>query len=142
VAVRTRAHVSTFSDGDLVLNTRGLEPPELATVQVAFTPVGLVLSGTITTKEPGSALGSFFRAVHELSLAERVQELCVDVRALTSVNSSALRLFIDWAIWVSQPPGASYKLRFIRSPHVTWQRISFPPLAQLAAKHLILEDGA
>jgi hypothetical protein len=125
-----------------VLNTRGLEPPELATVRVAFTPAGLVLSGTITTKEPGSVLARFFRAVHELSLAERIQELCIDVRALTFVNSSAIRLFIDWAIWVSQPPGASYKLRFIRSPHVTWQRISFPPLAQLAQKHLILEDGA
>jgi hypothetical protein len=125
-----------------VLNTKGLEPPELAGVRVAFTPAGLVLSGTITTKEPGSVLSRFFRAVHELSIAERIQELCIDVRALTLVNSSALRLFIDWAIWVSQPPGASYKLRFIRSPHVTWQRLSFPPLAQLAAKHLILEDGA
>jgi len=125
-----------------VLNTKGLQPPEFAGMCVAFTPGGLVLSGTITTKEPGSALSRFFRAVHELSIAERIQELCVDVRALTSVNSTALRLFIDWAIWVSQPPGASYKLRFIRSPHVTWQRLSFPPLAQLAAKHLILEDGA
>ncbi len=125
-----------------MLNTRGLEPPELASVRIVFTPAGLVLSGTITTKEPGSALSLFFRAVHELSIAERIQELCIDVRALTLVNSSALRLFIDWAIWVSQPPGASYKLRFIPSPHVTWQRLSFPPLAQLAAKHLILEDGA
>lgn len=124
-----------------MLNTKGLELPELPTVRVAFTPAGLVLAGTITTKEPGSVLGRFFRAVHELSLSERIQELCIDVRALTFVNSSAIRLFIDWAIWVSQPPGATYKLRFIRSPHVTWQRISFPPLAQLAAKHLILEDA-
>ena len=125
-----------------MLNTKGLEPPELETVKVVFTPAGLVLAGTITTKEPGSVLGRFFRKVHELSLSERIQELCIDVRALTFVNSSAIRLFIDWTIWVSQPPGASYRLRFIRSPHVTWQRISFPPLAQLAAKHLVIEDGA
>jgi hypothetical protein len=127
--------------GNFVLNTQGLEPPELANVRVAFTPVGLVLSGSITTQSPDKLLGRFFRAVHERSLAERIEELCIDVRALTFVNSSAIRLFIDWAIWVSQTRGPSYRLRFIRSSQITWQRTSFPPLAQLAGKHLVIEDG-
>jgi hypothetical protein len=127
---------------DSMLNTAVLKLPELDSVQVAFTPKGLAVSGTITTKEPDRQLGVFFRSVHDQMLAGKQPELAVDVRGLTFVNSSAIRLFIDWAIWVSQPPGASYKLRFIRSPHITWQRISFPPLAQLAAKHLVIEDGA
>jgi hypothetical protein len=125
-----------------MLKTAQLTLPNLASVSVSYTDTGLALSGTITSKEPDKQLGVFFRAVHEQMLAEKQPELAIDVRLLTFVNSSAIRLFIDWAIWVSQPPGPSYKLRFIRSPLITWQRISFPPLAQLAAKHLVIEDGA
>jgi hypothetical protein len=123
-----------------MLNTESLKLPQLGSVQARFTPAGLAITGTITTKEPDKQLGVFFRAVHEQALAQKLSELTVDVRGLTFVNSSAIRLFIDWAIWVSQP-GLSYKLRFVRSPSITWQRISFPPLAQLAAAHLVIEDG-
>lgn len=125
-----------------MLRPEALDVPNLASVQVAFKNGGLVLSGTITAKEPDKVLGGFFRAVHEQVLAEKMKELRVDVCGLTFVNSSAIRLFIDWAIWVSQQPGPTYTLRFVRSPHVTWQRISFPPLAQLAGGRLVLEDGA
>ena len=124
-----------------MLKTDRLKVPDLVGVKVAFTDRGLALSGTITAKEPDKVLGIFFRAVHEQVLAEKLKEISVDVRALTFVNSSAIRLFIDWAIWVSQQKGPTYLLRFIRSPQVTWQRISFPPLAQLAWGHLVLEDG-
>jgi hypothetical protein len=127
---------------DRLLKAEALTLPALASIEVKYTRQGLAVSGTITTKEPDKQLGIFFRAVHEQMLTEKQPELSIDVRGLTFVNSSAIRLFIDWAIWVSQPPGPTYKLRFIRSREITWQRISFPPLAQLAAKHLVIEDGA
>ena len=125
-----------------MLNTASLTLPKLSGVEVAFTSAGLALSGMIASKEPDRQLGAFFRAVHEQALVQKLGELAVDVRLLTFVNSSAIRLFIDWAIWVSQPPGATYRLRFVRSPLVNWQRISFPPLAQLAGKHMVIEDGS
>ena len=115
--------------------------PDLPSLQIVFGDNGLALKGTITSKQPDKVLGAFFRAVHERVLAAKAAEFKVDVRALTFVNSSAIRLFIDWAIWVSQTGGPSYKLCFVRSPSVTWQRISFPPLAQLAGGRLVLEDG-
>jgi len=124
-----------------VLKTK-LTLPEVANVKVELTGDGLALSGSITSKEPDRSLGTFFRAVHDAALSERVTNLRVDVRGLSFVNSSAIRLFIDWAIWVSKPGAAAYKLHFRRNPAVTWQRVSFPAIAQLATAHVVVEDVA
>lgn len=113
-----------------MLKVRAVALPEVANVKVAFTEGGLVLAGSITSKEPDRSLGAFFRAVHDAALADALRVLNVDVRGLTFVNSSAIRLFIDWAIWVSQPKRAAYKLCFVRNPTVTWQRVSFPAIGQ------------
>jgi hypothetical protein len=124
-----------------MLSPSALVPPNVTNVEVRVAPDGLALFGSITTKEPDRSLGAFFRKVHEAALAARLTELSVDVRGLSFVNSSAIRLFIDWAIWVSQPGHPTYKLRFLRNPSVTWQRVSFPAIAQLAAAHVVIEDG-
>jgi hypothetical protein len=123
-----------------MLNPASLPPPDVASVKIGVSSDGVTLSGSITTKEPDRSLGRFFRSVHEAALQSRLKELRVDVRGLSFVNSSAIRVFIDWAIWVSQP-NAGYRLRFVRNPNVTWQRVSFPAIAQLAAAHVVIEDG-
>ena len=124
-----------------MLNLTSLCPPDVANVEVRLSPEGIALFGSITTKEPDRSLGAFFRTVHTEALKSGLTELRVDVRGLSFVNSSAIRLFIDWAIWVSQPGRPSYRLRFVRNPNVTWQRVSFPAIAQLAAAHVVIEDG-
>jgi hypothetical protein len=125
-----------------MLNPASLSPPDVTSVNISVSTEGVTLSGSITTKEPDRSLGRFFRTVHDAALQSRLGELRVDVRGLSFVNSSAIRLFIDWAIWVSQPGGPRYRLRFVRNPNVTWQRVSFPAIAQLAAAHVVIEDGA
>lgn len=124
-----------------MLNPSSLQPPTVAGVEVRVVPEGVVLTGSITSKEPDRSLGTFFRRVHEAALKSGLKELAVDVRGLSFVNSSAIRLFIDWAIWVSQAANGSYRLRFVRNPSVTWQRVSFPAIVQLATQHVVLEDG-
>ena len=124
-----------------MLKVTAVTLPEVANVKVAFTPEGLLLAGSITAKEPDRSLGTFFRSVHDAALADALKALKVDVRGLTFVNSSAIRLFIDWAIWVSQPKRASYKLSFVRNPAITWQRVSFPAIAQLAPEHVTVLDA-
>jgi hypothetical protein len=125
-----------------MLKVAAVALPDVANVKVAFTSDGIALSGSITSKEPDRSLGTFFRAVHDAALADGVSALKVDVRGLTFVNSSAIRLFIDWAIWVSQPKRSAYKLCFVRNATITWQRVSFPAIAQLAAQHVTVVDGA
>ncbi|HEY3493230.1 MAG TPA: hypothetical protein VGK73_01035 [Polyangiaceae bacterium] len=101
----------------------------------------LGLSGTISTREPDKHLGIFFRELHEAALADALTEITVDVRALTFVNSSGIRLFIEWASRASGQAGRRYRLRFLRNPAVTWQRVSFSAIKNIAGEEIVIEDG-
>lgn len=111
-----------------------LQAPQIEGVGIKIERPGqLSLTGTITSLHPGTTLGPFLRAVHDAALADGVKQLSVNVTGLTFVNSSAIRLFIDWAIWLKAVPETSrYKLVFDTDRTITWQRTSFLALRSLA----------
>jgi hypothetical protein len=110
-----------------------VHPPTLSTLHTQIVPPAtLVLSGTITSKDPGVEVGPFLRAVHDAMLADKVSELRVDVSKLGFVNSSGIRLFVDWASWIKGSTVGRYKLLFAISRQVTWQKTSFAALKTLA----------
>jgi hypothetical protein len=110
------------------------EIPQLDNVQISVRGSDLVkLEGTIATKDPDEQLGPFFRRIHDLVAAEGPRTLNVDVSGLTFVNSSAIRLFVDWATWIKKEPNSRrYELRFLTDRSITWQRTSFTALQSLA----------
>ena len=115
--------------------------PKAETVQISLTaPNQVKLSGTITQKDPANDLAGFFKALHTAALADRLAEVRADVSGLTFVNSSAIRLFVDWATWVKNERGHRYTLRFITSRNVTWQKTSFMALKTLAEDILSIEQ--
>jgi len=104
----------------------------------------LVIQGMIATREPNQNIGIFFRAVHTDILAAHATAFTVDVSGLTFVNSSAIRLFIDWAMWLNQlPVDQRYKLTFVTSRHITWQVTNFSALRSLVGNVVFVEpkDG-
>lgn len=111
-----------------------LPVPEMENVEISVPGPDLVkLAGTIASKDPDEQLAPFFRRIHELVCAGGGKTLKVDVSGLTFVNSSAIRLFVDWATWIKkEPPGRSYELRFLTDRSITWQRTSFTALQSLA----------
>lgn len=114
-------------------------PPRLDTLRVQVNPPAtLIFSGTITSKDPSGDVGPFLRAVHEAALIDKITELRVDVSALSFVNSSAIRLFVDWTSWLKTDK--AYKLRFATNRHVTWQKTSFMALKSLADDVLSIEQ--
>ncbi len=116
-------------------------PPRLETLRVRIDgTAGVVLTGTITSKDPSADVGPFLKAVHEAVLADKLSELRVDVSGLSFVNSSAIRLFVDWASWIKASKTGSYKLRFATNRHVTWQKTSFMALKSLAEDVLSIEQ--
>jgi hypothetical protein len=60
------------------------------------------------------------------------------VRTLEFVNSSALRLFVNW---ISRAQSGGYKLTFVIDRSVTWQRLSFSSLRSLAPESVDLVDA-
>ena len=119
-----------------------LKPPAVPAVELRLGPgPRLTLSGTISTREPDKSLGLFFKEIHDAVLADVVTEFTIDVCALSFVNSSGIRLFIDWASRVAKQSGHRYRLRFVRNNAVTWQRVSFAVIRNIAGDEIIIEDG-
>ena len=118
-----------------------VQVPKAETVAIQVTGPNLVkLSGTITQKDPSHELAGFFKALHTASIADKLTEVRADVSGLTFVNSSAIRLFVDWATWVKNERGHRYTLRFVTSRTVTWQKTSFTALMSLMKEVLTIEQ--
>ena len=111
-----------------------VKPPTLETLAVHVEPSGrIALKGTITTENPSLDVGAFMLGLHNAALADKLTTVELDVSGLTFVNSSAIRLFIDWASWLrakGKPP--PYVLRIRSSSAITWQKTSFMALTSLA----------
>ena len=94
-------------------------------------PSTVKLKGTITKKEAAQHLEGFFKAIHRDAIASKAEQVNVDVSELTFVTSSAIRLFVNWAMWVKNERDHRYKLKFLTSRRVTWHKTSFPALSSL-----------
>ena len=118
-----------------------VEIPTLPTFELSVTtPSSLAMRGTIAIADPGLVLGGCIRSLHEAALADQLKELRVDVRQLTFVNSSAIRLFVDWSSWVGRAGDSGYLLRFCTDRRITWQRTSFAVLQSLGGKSIAVDS--
>jgi hypothetical protein len=108
--------------------------PAIDELIIELAPPGTVrLSGTLTMQDPAVRVGGFFRTVHAAAMEDKLPELTLDVRRLSFVNSSSIRLFVEWITWVRKEPETSrYRLKFLTSRQVTWQRTTVSTLVSLA----------
>ncbi len=80
-----------------------------------------------------SQLGRFLREVHSQAQRCVAEEVTVDVRELKFMNSSCLKSFVWWiSIVQEQADDRKYRIVFVSSPTVYWQRRSLNALAGLA----------
>lgn len=67
--------------------------------------------------------------LHERTVNDACRSMTVDVRGLQFVDSSAIRLFVDW---ISRATETGYKIVFLVDSAMTWQRLSFSVLKSMA----------
>jgi hypothetical protein len=89
----------------------------------------LRLAGMLDTDAAHKELRRRLTQLHVHIRDKRLSSFTVDLRRLNFVNSSAIRLFVDWA---SQAETSRYKLRFVIDRTITWHRLSFSVLRSLA----------
>src|SRR5512133_393706 len=108
--------------------------PQIPAVTLSLEPEGkLTLTGTIATRDPAEGIAPFFRAIHNANLADSRKSFVIYLSGLTFVNSSAIRLFVDWVTWVKgEPAGGRYKAIIIMNSQITWQKTSLGVLKSLA----------
>jgi hypothetical protein len=80
-------------------------------------------------------LDRFIAAVHEEVSRISAEEVVVDLRRLEFMNSSCLKSFVWWISTVQDlGPGTHYRITFLSSPSMYWQRRSLNALACLATE--------
>lgn len=120
---------------------QSVDRPSLDSFSVHITSADAVqLVGMIAIPDPSRVLGVFFAEMHQAVTRDGLRELTVDVRQLTFVNSSAIRLFVDWATWVRNEAPDSYVIRFRTDRRITWQRTSFSVLQSLAPNAIVIDS--
>jgi len=96
----------------------------------------LRLSGALATITAQSAVERLLKDVHSHILTSKLRSFVVDVRLLKFVNSSALRLFINW---ISRAEAAGYTLVFVTDPGLTWHRLNFAVLKALSPQSVEIQ---
>jgi hypothetical protein len=120
-------------------NVQAVPMPEVSSLVAKLEGGRLVLEGTMATQNPAADLGPFLKAFHQAIVRDRLPEMVVDVTKLTFVNSSAIRLFVDWTTWIRKEETSPYRLAFVTDSALTWQKTTFPVLKNLAPSVVFLK---
>jgi hypothetical protein len=117
-----------------------LDLPKVEGVDVEFVPPNtLKMKGVMARKEPSADVAVLFKRMHRDAIDQKLQTFCVDVTGLTFVNSSSIRLFIDWAVWVKAEAEHRYLLTFRTNRQITWQTTAFAALSSLMKEVVLVE---
>jgi hypothetical protein len=101
-----------------------------ATANARRIQVSLTGTADLTVKVQ---LDRFLREIHSEAQRCLAEEVTVDVRQLEFMNSSCLKCFVWWIGAVQEQVGEGrYRIVFVSSPTVYWQRRSLNALACLA----------
>ena len=93
----------------------------------------LVFRGVIAMRDPSGVVGGYLKRVHAAAVVDQLEHVTVDVTALEFMNSSAIRVFIDWVEWIGTGTH-SYRLHCLTNARVTWQRSTFSALRSLSSQ--------
>ncbi len=112
-----------------------VELPTVPAVKIALDPAGsLTLTGEISTRDPAEAMSPFLQRIHRAIIADRLKVFTLNVAQLTFVNSSAIRLFVNWVTWARQEAeDTHYDLIIEMDQNITWQKTSLVAIKALAS---------
>jgi hypothetical protein len=102
---------------------------------VEFIPKGrcLRIRGKMTSRQPEASIQPYLKRIHEEVCRLKLASVEVDVTELSFVNSSAIRLFVDWTMWAKGTSDQPlYQLVFQAKEGITWQRMTLTALTSLA----------
>ena len=99
----------------------------------------LKLAGMLESQTAQKELRRWLEHLDGWIQKRRITSFKVDVRTLNFVNSSAIRLFVDW---IARAEAAEYKLVFLIERGITWHRLSFSVLQSLAPNCVEIQESA
>jgi hypothetical protein len=91
-------------------------------------PCEIRFEGTLASAMVQNELKHHLAEMHDRILTDGCRVITADVQGLQFVDSSAIRLFVDWISRATY----KYKIVFLIDPGTTWQRLSFSVLQSMA----------
>ncbi|HBD94381.1 MAG: hypothetical protein A2015_00475 [Spirochaetes bacterium GWF1_31_7] len=80
------------------------------------------ISGHLTQKNPGDYLRDFLFKAHNDVLAHGYKTVKINISKLRFLNSSGIKILVDWIIQVSLlPPDKKYAICFVSDRSSLWQ---------------------
>jgi hypothetical protein len=108
-----------------------------ASVESAYMQVALNGTADLTCKRQ---LDYFLHNLHAQTLKHALNKVSVDLRRLEFIDSSCLKSLAWWVGAVQeQPPDRRYRIVFLSSPTMYWQRQSLGALASMANEIISVE---
>jgi hypothetical protein len=87
-------------------------------------------------------LQKFVAGLQAEALRHRVREVVVDVRRLAFMNSSCLKVLVNWIVTVDGLPAASsYRIVFVEDPAQLWQQRGLKALAGLSPERVSIRSA-
>jgi hypothetical protein len=134
VACFRRTCGGAVSRDELCMNLKIGRPRVIESVRLELAaPAELRMDGTLNSPTAQTELGRLLVELHAYVVGAKLASFTVDLRGLSFVNSSALRLFVDW---ISRAESSAYRLIFVTDRAITWHRLSFSVLKSLAPRHV------
>ncbi|OHD08628.1 MAG: hypothetical protein A2086_16420 [Spirochaetes bacterium GWD1_27_9] len=98
------------------------------------------LSGIVDQRNPQEFLNIFFNRIKEEVSQEKLNEISFDITNLNFLNSSGLKALLNWIIALSKlKKEDKFKIVFLCSKEILWQKRSLMPLSLIAPDIVILK---
>ncbi len=82
----------------------------------------VIISGQTKTSNPGKLMQPFFDDVQDLILKNNINEIKVNIKDLSYLNSSGIKEFANWILKLDAlPESRKYTITFVYDPEVKWQ---------------------
>jgi hypothetical protein len=117
-----------------------LAPQSNGHFHVAVTgPRAIAMRGQLDVRDPVAEVGPWVRKIHD-AVAGGGGDLVIDLTELGFVNSSGLRIFLDWLAWLTaESPERRYRLCYRISAGSSWQAAAFPAIEMLGGDLVAIE---
>jgi hypothetical protein len=112
-----------------------------ARAELANNDLRLYLAGTADLRV-SDEMRVILTAVHQQAQKSRISVVSIDLTELEFMNSSCFKAFVFWLGELQELPAERrYRLRFIQSPHMLWQRRSLHALRCFASELVSIEQA-
>jgi hypothetical protein len=95
----------------------------------------LYLIGDLDMTYPDEILTPFFNNFHERVYTKGIKEVKLDVKELTFINSSSIKVILNWLLHKvkSLEESTNYKVKLVYKKDLLWQISAFKPLSIFVA---------